>query len=162
MDRFLSDVGQYFGSKKFYPIRKHLIFSLKQVLKGIFWALPVGLKSTKNLLPGRQAKSCSRKPHDEIVDLSKAFLFKLYCSVTESWTISILYRKHRRRNELIGHISILNECTGQFYLAAHCKVTRELKRLRNIDDLIPKQNVYHWSNPDVLVFNVQFHSNSFI
>ena len=49
MDRFLSDVGQYFGSKKFYPIRKRLIFSLKQVLKGIFWAVPIGVKSTKNL-----------------------------------------------------------------------------------------------------------------
>ena len=32
-----------------------------------------------------------------------------------------------RRNGLVGHISMLNECAGQFYWALYRKVRRQLK-----------------------------------
>ena len=36
-------------------------------------------------------------------------------------------RRHWRQNRLTGHTSMLNENAGQFYRAAHCWVTRQLK-----------------------------------
>ena len=48
-----------------------------------------------------------------------------------------------RRNELHVHTLMLNEREVQFIKwSVHCKVMRQLKTLKNIDDLAPKQTMY--------------------
>ena len=60
--------------------------------------------------------------------------------------INVIYTAYKecgRQNRPTGRSSILNERTGQLHKAVHCKVMmRYLKRLKDIDDLAPKQNMY--------------------
>ena len=49
----------------------------------------------------------------------------------------------RRRNGLIGIISMLNEREGQFYKPVKCKVTRQLKIEARMGS--DRQMVWHWN-----------------
>ena len=59
-----------------------------------------------------------------------------------------------RRNGLIGRTSMMNERSGQFYMVAHCKLTRKWKTearmglIKNTNNAALKQDMYRY----ILVF----------